>query len=66
MSRGKRKPPPTADGCEHRGGKRLVLDIDHETFEQIRDYAQRGTLSVSAAVRELVEFGLEDAAGGSN
>jgi hypothetical protein len=59
MSRG-------AEGCRHRNGKRLVLDIDDETFDQIRNHAAREKISVSAAVRELVEFGLETAAKGSS
>ena len=42
-----------AAGCDYRGGKRLVLDIDHETFDQICAHAEREKLSVSAAVREL-------------
>ncbi len=55
-----RQPVALATGCTFRGGKRLVLDIDEETFGQIQAYAQRGRVSVSAAVRELVEFGLEE------
>ncbi len=59
------QPPVTvASGCSYRSGKRLVLDIDEETFGQIQAYAQRGRVSVSAAVRELVEFGLEGAVDG--
>jgi hypothetical protein len=48
-----------ANGCNFRGGKRLVLDIDLDTFEEIRAYAFNKNISVSQAVRDLVEFGLE-------
>jgi hypothetical protein len=41
-----------------------VLDIDDETFSQIRQYAEKDKISVSAAVRELIEFGLETVADG--
>ena len=50
-----------ACGFRHRGNKRLVLDIDDETFDQIRRHARAGAMSVSAAVRELVEWGIETA-----
>ncbi len=55
-----RQPVALATGCTFRGGKRLVLDIDDETFGQVQDYARRSRVSVSSAVRELVEFGLEE------
>ena len=48
-----------AKGMEWRAGKRLVLDIDQETFTQIVDYACSNEISVSKAVRELVEIGIE-------
>ena len=49
-----------AQDCVYRRGRRLTLDIDEETFSQIVQYAKENHLSVSQAVRDLVEFGLLD------
>ena len=40
--------------------RRIVVSFDDETFEQIRTKAVAGGVSFAEAVRELVEFGLED------
>ncbi len=61
MTRIKRTTEPgiPAPGFNHRNGRRLVLDIDSDTFSEIQQYAVKEKITVSAAVRELVEFGLE-------
>lgn len=50
-------------GLADRGGlKRIVVAFDDETFEVIRDRAVKAQTSFAEQVRQLVEWGLEDAA----
>lgn len=42
------------------GIRRIVVSFDPETFEQIRRRAASAGQSFAAAVRELVEWGLEE------
>lgn len=46
-------------GCK-RNDIRIMAGFDPETFQQIRQYAIRNKLSMTGAIRDLVEFGLED------
>lgn len=39
---------------------RIVVGFDPETFYEIRKLAEKRKLSFAEAVRQLVEFGLED------
>lgn len=41
------------------GVKRIVVAFDDETFEEIRQRAAREGRSFAAAVRDLVEWGLQ-------
>ncbi len=50
-----------AQGFSYRSGRRIVVDIDVGTFAEIQRYAAKEKITVSASVRELVEFGLESA-----
>lgn len=43
-----------------KAGRRIVVLFDDETFEEVRKRAVAQRQSFAAAVRELVEFGLED------
>lgn len=49
--------------CHTRTDIRTMAGFDPETFQQIRSYAINNKLTMAAAIRELVEFGLEDIRG---
>lgn len=48
-----------AQGCVHRGRRRIVVDLDDDTFAQAGDKAAKLGVSFSEMVRLLIEWGLE-------
>ncbi|MBO6858346.1 hypothetical protein [Roseibium sp.] len=53
---------PVAKGCidpKRPGQRKVVLVLDDETFEQIRDMAIKDGTSFAEQIRLLVEWGLE-------
>lgn len=60
-----RAPPAIGRGSVRRDGRRcrrIFVSFDDATFDEIRTHARAGGLSFTGAVRELVEWGLIDAA----
>jgi hypothetical protein len=56
-----RVPVKSAKGTPTRTGERqIVCCFDEDTFAEITELARARGVSFRAAVRELVEFGLED------
>lgn len=52
--------PRPAKGVSIPGGRRqLVIKLDQETFDQVRNLAAREKVSVSHQLRLLIEWGLE-------
>jgi len=47
-----------------RGGPRIVVQFDEDTFGDLRSRAERRGVSVAQVIREAVEFGLMDMADG--
>lgn len=43
-----------------RNQRRTVVGFDHDTFEEIRDFAINNKITFSEAIRTLVVWGLED------
>ena len=53
-----------AQGCKRRGDKattQIVIRMDDDTFNQVRDRASRERTSFAEQVRILIEWGLETA-----
>lgn len=48
-----------AKGCVHRGRRRIVVDLDEDTFAQVAGRALKEGVSLAEMVRQLVEWGLE-------
>lgn len=55
------KPATVALGVRKGTNKRVVVSFDDETFDAIAARAVASETSFAAAVRELVEWGLQDA-----
>jgi hypothetical protein len=51
-----------AHGVRRGTTARLVVTLDDETFDQVRARAVKAGTSVAEQIRQLVEFGLMDAA----
>ncbi len=52
--------PPAAGVLTSTGERQAICAFDEETFREIRALAEGSKISFRAAVRLLVEFGLED------
>jgi hypothetical protein len=60
------RPPraPIARGVRRNGwARRVVISLDHETFEQVSDMAFRDGTTWAEAARTLIEWGLDTDAG---
>lgn len=52
------RPSTIGAGCAYRQYRRIVVDVDPETFAEIRGRATAESRSVSATIRDLLEWGL--------